>query len=220
MRKILKTWLSIWLYVVVAVTGLLLGLLVSNWEQWDLGTKLFAFATALLPLHVLEEWHFPGGFHTMYNLMQNSEKVDRYPMNQLSDMWTNFIGVVFGCLVLMIGVNPIFLIMQLFLCCAEVCGHLSGGIFSYKKFKSCGKRTIYSPGLFTTIFGYIPIAVGIVIALFTVHQPKLWQIPVALLCSVLLGGFSLKGMERICEDENSPYAYTWGNGYFEKYYKE
>lgn len=217
MQKITKIWLSCWLYIIILIAGIILGLLVANWSVWDLGTKLFAFATALLPIHVLEEWHFPGGFHTMYNLMHSSEKVDRYPMNQLSDMWTNSIGVIFGCIVLIVGVNPIFLIMQLFLCCAEVFGHFSGGVFAYKHFKSKGKKTIYNPGLFTTIFGYIPIAVGIVISLFTIHQPKVWQIPVALICSILLGGFSLKVVERICQNENSPYAYTWGDGYFEKY---
>ena len=217
MQKWIKGWLSCWLYVIVLIAGIVLGLLAANWFIWDWGTRLFALATALLPLHVLEEWHFPGGFHTMYNLMQGSEKVDRYPMNQLSDMWTNFIGVIFGCIVLAGGVNPAFLIMQLFLCCAEVSGHLSGGFFAYKRFKEHGKRTIYNPGLLTTLFGYIPIAIGIILALFTTYQPKPWQIPVALFSSMLLGGFSLKGVERICQNENSPYAYTWGNGYFAKF---
>lgn len=215
--KLTKIWLSVWLYGIVLVSGVVLGCLACRWAVWSLQTKLFAFATALLPLHVLEEWHFPGGFHTMYNLMQQSDKLDRYPMNRLSDMWTNFIGVVFGCVVLAIGVRPIFLFMQLFLCIAEIFGHTTGGIFAYKKFRSKGKRTIYSPGSFTTWFGYLPIAVGIVISFFVEQPIALWQIPIALACSVLLGGFSLSGMEKICKDENTPYAYTWGNGYFEKY---
>ncbi len=107
--------------------------------------------------------------------------------------------------------------MQLFLCLAEVFGHTSGGIFVYKMFKSKGKKTIYTPGSFTTWFGYIPIAIGIVISFFTEQTILLWQIPIALICSVLLGGFALSGVERICKSENTPYGYTWGNGYFEKY---
>lgn len=108
-EKLTKLWLSVWLYVITLIAGIVLGCLISNWSVWSLQTKLFAFATMLLPLHVLEEWYFPGGFHTMYNLMQKSDKLDRYPMNQLSDMWTNFIGVIFGCIVLIVGVNPVFM---------------------------------------------------------------------------------------------------------------
>lgn len=155
----------------------------------------------------------------MYNLMKNSNSTDRYPMNQLSDMWTNFIGVIFGCFVLIIGVSPVFLIMQLFLCCAEIFGHFSGGIFVYKRFKKDGKKTIYNPGLFTTLFGYIPIAAGILVCLFTSYVPTVPETVIALLCSMILGGFSLSGIENICKDENTPYGYTRGSGYFSKYIK-
>lgn len=212
-----KIWLSLWLYVILLISGIVLGCLICSRSVWSLQTKLFAFATILLPLHVLEEWYFPGGFHTMYNLMQKSDKIDRYPMNQLSDMWTNLIGVIFGYIVLIVGVNPFFLFMQLFLCLAEVFGHTSGGVFAYKLFRTKGKKTIYTPGSFTTWFGYIPLAIGIVRSFFLEQAITLWQIPIALICSILLGGFALSGMEKICKDEHTPYAYTWGNGYFEKY---
>ena len=216
-QKAAKIWLSVWLYVMVLVSGTVIGLLAANWALWDAGTKLFAAATALLPIHVLEEWRLPGGFHTMYNLMKGSDAPDRYPMNQLSDMWTNLIGVIFGCVVLAVGVRPIFLIMQLFLCLAELFGHISGGIFAYKRFRDKGKRTIYNPGLFTAVFGYLPIAAEIAVCLFTSDRPSLWEIPVGLICSVLLGAFSLKIVESICKSKDTPYAYTWGDGYFAKF---
>ncbi len=219
MKKITKLWLSAWTYVMTLIAGIIIGALIFNWNMWSFQMKIFAFATALLPIHVLEEWYFPGGFHTMYNLMQGSDTPDRWPMNRLGDMWTNLIGVIFGCIVLIIGVNPIFMIMQLFLCCAEIYGHTSGGIFSYKKFKDKGKKTIYCPGSATTWFGYLPLAVCIVISFFTEQTPLWWQYPVGLLCSVALGGFSLKVVEKICEDKNSPYAYTWGNGYYSRFLK-
>ena len=132
MNRIAKIWLSVWTYVITLISGVILGALAFHWNVWSFQTKIFAFATALLPLHVLEEWYFPSGFHTMYNMMQCSDTPDRYPMNQLSDMWTNFIGVIFGCSVLIVGVNPIFMIMQLFLCVAEIYGHTSGGAMHIK----------------------------------------------------------------------------------------
>lgn len=132
MKRIGKKWLSCWLYLMIGISGIILGITFCKWPVWTLQDKLFAFATALLPLHVLEEWYFPGGFHTMYNLMAKSDCPDRYPMNQMSDMWTNLIGVIFGCIVLAAGVSPFFCAMQLFLCCAEIFGHFSGGIFLKK----------------------------------------------------------------------------------------
>lgn len=217
MKKAGKLWLSIWLYLTIAVSGAIIGITVCRWNEWELQQKLFAAATALLPFHVLEEWHFPGGFHTMYNLMAESETPDRYPMNQMSDMFTNLIGVIFGCVVLIVGANPFFCVMQLFLCCAEVFGHFSGGIYLYRQFKSKGKRTIYSPGMATTVFGYIPVAVGIVVSFVIQSAPSVLQFVLAILSGIALGGVSLNLPEKLLKNENTPYGYTWGDGYLSKY---
>ncbi len=220
MKKIGKLWLDLWLYLMIMVSGIIIGMLVCNWQVCGLQQKLFAAATALLPFHVLEEWHFPGGFHTMYNLMAKSHCPDHYPMNRMSDMWTNLIGVFFGCVVLFVGVNPFFCVMQLFLCCAEVFGHFSGGIFLYRQFHSKGKHTVYSPGMATTLFGYIPIAVGIIISFFTQSAPTVTEFILAVICGMVLGGISLNLPEKILKDENTPYGYTWGDGYLSKYMED
>ncbi len=220
MKKIGKLWLDLWLYPMIALGGVIVGMIICNWQAWGLQQKIFAAATALLPLHVLEEWYFPGGFHTMYNLMANSTLPDRYPMNRMSDMWTNLIGVIFGCVVLAVGVSPFFCVMQLFLCCAEVFGHFSGGVFLYKKFKNRGKRTLYSPGMATTVLGYVPVAVGIVASFFTEAAPTLAEFALALVCGVVLGGVSLNLPEKLLKNENTPYGYTWGDGYLTKYTEE
>ena len=213
--QIAKGWLSCWLYVITGIAGVILGLTVSHWDVWTLQTRIYALSAALLPLHVLEEWRFPGGFHTMYNLMQGTgiAKADRYPMNQLSDMWTNFIGVIFSCIVLLIGVRPLFLLMELFICAAEIFGHTSGGIFLYRRYHDRGKKTIYSPGSATMLLGYVPIAVAIIASFFLEQAPHWWEILLAIPCSMGLGYFSLPFMEKICRDEESPYRYSWGDGY-------
>ncbi len=220
MKKVGKCWLAGWLYLMVMVSGIVMGITMVKWQTWGLQQKWFAAATALLPLHVLEEWYFPGGFHTMYNLMAKSDCPDRYPMNQMSDMWTNLIGVLFGCIVLVVGVNPFFCVMQLFLCGAEVFGHVSGGIYLYRQFKSRGKRTIYSPGLATTMLGYVPIGVGIIVSFFVESAPTLLEFVLALCCGVMLGGLSLNLPEKLLKDENTPYGYTWGDGYLSRYRRE
>lgn len=220
MRKINKVWLSVWLYVITLVSGAVIGALIVKWQDWSMQTKIFAFATALLPLHVLEEWRFPGGFHYMYNVMAKSDAPDRYPMNQMSDMWTNFIGVIFGVVILAVGVKPIFLVMQLFLCVAEILGHTKGGVFSYKTFKAKGKKTIYNPGLFTTVFGYLPVAVALIISFVLEISPLWWEWIVGVACGMVLGGLSLNLPEKLTKNKETPYAYDWGDGYFAKFTKE
>lgn len=220
MRRIGKCYLSFWLYLMLFISGVIVGVTICQWQQWSLQQKLLAAATALLPLHVLEEWHLPGGFHTMYNLMAESPQPDRYPMNQMSDMLTNLIGVIFGVIVLLVGANPFFCVMQLFLCAAEMFGHFSGGLFLYRRFRRVGKRTLYSPGMATAVFGYFPIAVGIIVSFMTERAPTLPEFILALLCGVALGALSLKLPERLLMDEQTPYAYTWGDGYLTKYLSE
>ena len=78
MEKIMKKWLDCWIYVIIMVAGVVLDFLISDWKEVDMGTKLFSFATILLPVHVLEEWHFPGGFHTMYNTMSFQCHLDKH----------------------------------------------------------------------------------------------------------------------------------------------
>lgn len=129
--------------------------------------------TIVLALHVLEEWRFPGGFHYMYNIMKDSDLPDRYPMNQPSDMWTNWLGIIFGCFCLIIGITPLLATMQLLLCLGEMQSHFSGGVFVKKRFKAQGKQTIYNPGLFTTLFGYIPLAIALIVSFFVQQAPTL-----------------------------------------------
>lgn len=62
MKKFWKGWLNIWLYVITLISGIIIGATIMKWNEWSNQTKLFALATALLPIHVLEEWRFPGGF--------------------------------------------------------------------------------------------------------------------------------------------------------------
>ncbi len=217
MKRIGKIWLSMWLYFIILIGGVIVGIAICRWNDWCLQQKLFAVATVLLPLHVLEEWHVPGGFHTMYNLMAKSDKPDRYPMNQMSDMFTNLIGVMFGCAVLLAGATPFFCVMQLFLCCTEIIGHFKGGVYLLRQFGEYGKRTIYSPGMVTVLLGYIPVAIGINVSFFTQFAPTAFEFILAVLCGVMLGALSLKMPEKLFKSEATPYAYTWGDGYLDKY---
>lgn len=216
-QKLTKIWLSCWLYVITAIAGIIIGILAANWSEWTLQTKLVAMGTSLLAFHVLEEWHFPGGFHYMYNIMADSDIPDRYPMNQLSDMWTNWIGIVFGCFCLIAGVTPLFAVMQFLLCLGEIFAHTKSGFYVKKIYNNKGKRTIYNPGLFTALFGYLPLAIALFVSFFAEKTPTLAEVILAIVFGIILMAISLPGAEKICKDKKTPYGYTWGDGYFEKY---
>lgn len=96
-------------------------------------------------------------------------------------------------------------------------GDISGGIYSYKRFKAQGKKTIYNPGLFTTILGYLPIMVGLVVVLCLETSPQLYEYIIVIPCSLVLGIIALPIAEKICKSKDSPYAYDRGNGYFDKF---
>lgn len=216
-QRVTKLWLSLWLFAMTLVAGVLIGLVAANWKVWDAQTKLVALSTAMLSFHVLEEWRFPGGFHYMYNVMAGSKAPDRYPMNQLSDMWTNTIGTIVGCLMLAIGVNPMFALMQCLQGVGELFAHTSAGFWTLKRYRPQGKRTIYNPGLATSWLGYFPLCCAFVWTFFTQAAPSLLDVVGAVALGGALMAVSLPLMECICKDENSPYAYDWGNGYFERF---
>lgn len=221
-QKITKYWLSIWLYFMTLVAGILIGLVVVNSSTWGVQMKLIALTTAMLSFHVLEEWRFPGGFHYMYNIMGGSDEPDRYPMNQLSDMWTNLIGTIVGCLMLLIGtfaptLVPMFALMQCFQAVGELIAHTTSGVKTRRRYANQGKRTIYNPGLFTSWCGYFPLAIALVWSFFIDGDLTVLSIIGALALGAMLMAVSLPLMERICKSEETPYAYTWGDGYFEKF---
>lgn len=100
METILQGWLSIWLYVMAGIGFWLTWLVYKNRKVWDKVTIYCTLAVVVLVLHVLEEWVLPGGLHYSYNFSHGSHILSRYPMNRLTDMITNFGGVVLGCIVL------------------------------------------------------------------------------------------------------------------------
>lgn len=85
-----------WIIFGCYITALMTVLILWNWEAWPVDLKLIAAVAALIPIHVVEEWVFPGGFHYQYNtVLYRSEQPERYPMCRLSDMYTNLVATFF-----------------------------------------------------------------------------------------------------------------------------
>jgi hypothetical protein len=220
MNKAVEAWLKIWLYVMAAAGALLLIILTAYWARFDWIARLIFMTTIVLVMHVWEEWRYPAGFAYMYNTIFNSERPDRYPMNQLTDMITNFgaLLVFSGGLILFGGALWIGTAMFLF-CLMEVFGHTAFGIKMKNKFRDKGKRTVYNPGYATTMLGFLPIAAGFWYWLMA-NQMATWIDWLAGLGVSILVFLALIVLpEALFRDEDSPYAFTglYEFGYFKKF---
>ncbi len=219
METVINAWLSVWLYVMAAI-GIVLGVQIyKNRNAWDKINILCTFAIIVLVLHVIEEWVLPGGLHYSYNIDHGSSFLSRYPMNRLTDMITNFGGVVLGCIVLKIWGfrKPAGVAVMLF-SAFEVIIHIVIGITSMKTFGDYGMNTLYSPGLLTSLFGFLPVVIGLARELFFSGKKsptvKQWIMAV-----IVMFGFCfllINLPEMLLGNENSLYEFT-DRGYYEKF---
>ncbi len=219
METILQAWLSVWLYGMTAI-GIVLGICIwKNRKSWSACNILCTLAIIVLILHVLEEWVFPGGLHYSYNLSHGSTLLSKYPMNRLTDMITNFGAVVIGCIVLKIWGfrKPAGVAVMLF-SAFEVVIHITIGIQDMQIFRAYGMNTLYSPGLVTSLFGFLPLCVGLAIHLFKrkENRPSLLQWIMALVATAMFSFLLINLPEAVLGKEDCPYEFT-NRGYYEQF---
>jgi hypothetical protein len=126
------------------------------WNDLDVLQRLLLLNFIVVLLHQFEEYSWPGGFPAVANLvMLSSGNLARHfkPLNQLSSMAANVLfayGVylipVFFPKVIWLGLAPVLIGAVL-----QVIGH---AIFVNIKI-----RSIYSPGVATAVFGFLPVGV-------------------------------------------------------------
>lgn len=181
---------------------------------------VIAAISVLIPLHVVEEWVFPGGFHYHYNTVMKSKQLDRYPMSRLTDMLTNFIATIFYVILtlvcIVLGYVPLGIsIGTFFFCLLEVIIHTAFGTFMYFKFKSKGKSTIYGPGSITAYFGFAILG-GILFyeIIGTTITTIDWFITLAVLLFILIGCILIP--ENCLKKENNDFNFE-SAGYYEKF---
>lgn len=188
-------------------------------KEWSPLNILCTLAIIVLILHVIEEWVLPGGLHYSYNIAHGSTHLSRYLMNCLTDMITNFGAVVLGCIVLKFWGfrKPAAAAIMLF-SAFEVIVHVTNGIQDMQIFGAYGMNTLYSPGLITSLFGFLPLCVGLAIYLFKKkeNRPTLVQWIMAF-ASIAVFGFLLINLpEAVLGREDSPYEFT-NRGYYERF---
>lgn len=203
-----------WLYV-IGVIGVLLGIkLVKNWGKYDQFTRLGVLAIIVLVLHVYEEWVLPGGFHYIYNL--NSANPSNFPMNQLTDMITNFGGVILGVVVFRFwefgkGSGVAIGLFSLF----EAVIHIVLAGKSLSAFSELGQTAFYAPGLNTALFGFLPLFIFYLIA-FIKNKPNWKQLLGGFLSLLLLSFLFVNLPEMLFKNENSKFSFP-NHGYYDQF---
>jgi len=209
-------WLSVWIWVSTAIGAVFAIYIIRNWSRWIWRERLVAiFAVWIVP-HVWEEWIFPGGFHYLYNFLSGSPTLDRYPMNELTDMLTNFGLLILG-VVLAIGWrrNLSVAIAAMLFSGVEVLAHTGSAFLSLNKFAETGQTIWYNPGFVTMVVGYLPLLIGFIVC-FVRDEPrpnwKQWLGGIGMLAILLLLVF---GPEAVLKDPQSPYPFP-DSGYYDQ----
>ena len=210
-----------WLKFGLVISGVMLVLVLINWNTWALPLKCVAAVAALIPVHATEEWIFPGGFAFQYNLFLNKSKYPTaYPMNRASDMFTVLATtLMYAALVLYFAVTGRVvpsgvLLGAICFSTLEVSVHTYFGIRAYLQFKAKGKTTVYGPGSMTAYTGFLMLGV---IMLREVLANGVTGMDV-LYCILILAATSVFVFvpEAKLKDIHSPYAYP-NSGYYERF---
>lgn len=162
MKKDMNWWCDrAWILFGCWISVLMTSLILLFWKDWSTELKAIAAVAALVPIHVVEEWVFPGGFHFQYNtFLYHSDQPDRYPMCRKSDMVTNleatFGYMIFTLLSVLRGgeVRTGLIMGTIAFCALELIIHTFFGTKAYFRFRGQGKQTIYGPGSITAYFGF------------------------------------------------------------------
>lgn len=224
-KRTLNWWCDrAWIKCGCLLAAIMMGLLLVNWRSWGTDLKVTCAIAILIPIHVIEEWVFPGGFHYQYNVgLYRSAKPNYYPMCRLSDMYTNSIATVMYVLIVVAAmlnhnyVAPGVLLGTAIFAALELFMHTLMGTMMYFRFKDKGKTTIYGPGSVTAYFGFVPLGI---IALFSLQgriiHPSDWWICIGIL--LIIGVVCILIPENLIKNLNTPY-YFKNAGYFERFLK-
>ena len=211
-----------WIFFGLCITFVMTAVILWKWNEWNAELIITAAIAALIPIHVVEEWVFPGGFHYQYNYCMGSDQLDRYPMCRKSDMFTNLIAtfMYIGFTVYAVcndGIVPTGIVVgTIGFCALEVIIHTYFGVMMYRKFHSAGKQTIYGPGSLTA---YLCFGAWGVILCYGVNWNQLTGGDWLLAAAVVLIGVGLLSVllpESLIKKRDNDYFFH-SAGYFERF---
>lgn len=209
-----------WLYLMIGMSVVLTVQLCCHWKDWSAVRKLGAFTVIVLTFHVWEEWVIPGGFHYYYNIASAPALRDRYPMNLITDMITNFGGAVLWFLLVELdryGRKMSFAVTIFSF--AEVAIHLLGAASSRQTILDAGQYSpMYGPGMLTALLCWLPLGIAYLV-FFAKTGLHLKEAVSGMVILALLSVLLINIPESLLKDENTSWRYA-NAGWYEQFIDE
>ena len=209
-----------WLYCMLIMGVVLTVQLIIHWKDWTFLRKMGAFTVIVLVFHVMEELVMPGGFHYYYNISSDAILRDRYPMNELTDMITNFGGALIWFILVQTDKYERKMSFAVMLFgYAEVVIHVLGASSSRTLLLESGVYSLfYGPGMLTALVCWLPLAVAYT-AYFVKTRVKLRDVIGGGVILVVLSILLIIMPESLLKNENTPYVFD-NAGWYEQYIDE
>lgn len=209
-----------WLYCMLIMGVVLTVQLIIHWKDWTFLRKMGAFTVIVLVFHVMEEWVMPGDFHYYYNISSDAILRDRYPMNELTDMITNFGGALIWFILVQTDKYERKMSFAVMLFgYAEVAIHVLGASSSRTLLLESGVYSpFYGPGMLTALVCWLPLAV-VYTAYFVKTRVKLRDVIGGGVILVVLSILLITMPESLLKNENTPYVFD-NAGWYEQYIDE
>ena len=159
----------------------------------------------------------PGGFHYFYNISSEAVLRDRYPMNELTDMITNFGGALIWFILVQTnkyGRKMSFAVMLFSF--TEVAIHLLGAASSRALLLENGAYSpFYTPGMTTALVCWLPLGIAYLVY-FVKTKIKKWDVIGGVAILVVLSVLLIVAPESMLKSEDTPYVYD-NAGWYEQY---
>ena len=154
-------------------------------------------------LHQLEEYRFPGYFPGMVNsVIYRSDQPDRYPLNTQTSVIVN---VVFAWL--SYGLAAIFSDKYIWLAIATMVVSL-GNIVAHVFIFNIKGRTIYNPGMITSILLFLPLVIWFGNYLITKKTATATEWIIGILLGLALNIIGVFKMIKWMADKETKYIFT------------
>lgn len=193
-----KHWYDIGFMIAVCIVGYAL-FMHANYYSFPF-LMWMNFVTLLI--HQFEEYRFPGYFPGMVNVvMYNSEQPDRYPLNTQTALAVNvFMGWVVYLLAALLNVKAVWLgIASVLVSAGNVIAHTL--VFNIKG------KTIYNPGLFTSLFLFLPLIIYFFIYLTNFHLATVTDYVIGCIAGILLNVIGILKLIDWMKDPSTNYIF-------------
>lgn len=202
MKFLLKNW-----YNINGIIGIITIIVAAIfWNEMHFLQRLAILNFGVLNLHVFEEFRFPGGFPMFANTMfamKNSPRPDRYPLNRMSALLTNWVTAF------VLYVPPIIWPNAVWFGLAPILFGGAAQLLMHGIYNNILLKRFYNAGLCAVVFGHVPIMIVYIHYIITHNMVTVsdWIWGIAIMSVWYVVGVRII-INKTFEDIDSPYPFS------------